>query len=83
MGSRVGVLAQVVEIDFRKVVVDLVGLGLARELGQVRVIEAGGPLELVERPIPQPGPGEIRIANRAVGRGVCASFTLPVYLPEG
>jgi len=27
--------------------------------------------------------GEIRIANRAAGRGVCASFTLPAYVPKG
>ena len=31
----------------------------------VQVSRAGGPLELVERDIPQPGPGEVRLRVKA------------------
>ncbi|MCW3038968.1 MAG: zinc-binding dehydrogenase [Solirubrobacterales bacterium] len=37
----------------------------------VQVSEAGGPLELVEREIPEPGPGEVRVRVEACG--VCHS----------
>ncbi len=40
----------------------------------VRVSKAGGPLELVERPVPEPGPGEVRIRVRACG--LCHSDVL-------
>lgn len=40
----------------------------------VQVSKAGGPLELVERPVPEPGPGEVRIRVRACG--VCHSDVL-------
>src|SRR3954462_5921653 len=41
-----------------------------------QVSRAGGPLELVERPIPEPGPGTIRIKVQACG--VCHSDSLTV-----
>lgn len=40
----------------------------------VQVSRAGGPLELVERDVPDPGPGEVRIAIEACG--VCHSDVL-------
>jgi D-arabinose 1-dehydrogenase-like Zn-dependent alcohol dehydrogenase len=40
----------------------------------VQVPRAGGPLELVERPIPTPGPGEVRVKVQACG--VCHSDSL-------
>ena len=40
----------------------------------VQVARAGGPLELVERPIPQPGGGEVRVKVQACG--ICHSDTL-------
>ena len=40
----------------------------------VQVSKKGGPLELVERPIPQPGPGTVRIKVQACG--VCHSDSL-------
>jgi len=39
-----------------------------------QVSRAGGPLELVERPIPEPGPGTVRIAVEACG--ICHSDSL-------
>ena len=40
----------------------------------VQVSRAGGPLELVERPIPEPGPGTVRIKVEACG--ICHSDAL-------
>ena len=40
----------------------------------VQVTRAGGPLELVERPIPEPGRGEVRIKVQACG--ICHSDSL-------
>lgn len=40
----------------------------------MQVSRPGGPLELVERPIPQPGPGEVRIKVAACG--ICHSDVL-------
>src|SRR6201995_1663199 len=40
----------------------------------VQVPRAGGPLELVERPIPEPGPGTIRVKVQACG--ICHSDSL-------
>jgi len=40
----------------------------------VQVSKRGGPLELVERPIPEPGPGEVRVRVEACG--VCHSDVL-------
>lgn len=37
----------------------------------VQVAKKGGPLELVERPLPEPGPGEVRVKVQACG--VCHS----------
>jgi 2-desacetyl-2-hydroxyethyl bacteriochlorophyllide A dehydrogenase len=37
----------------------------------IQVAEAGGPLELVERELPEPGPGEVRVTVQACG--VCHS----------
>ena len=43
----------------------------ARTMKAVQVPHAGGPFELVERPLPEPGPGEVRIRVEACG--VCHS----------
>jgi alcohol dehydrogenase/propanol-preferring alcohol dehydrogenase len=43
----------------------------ARTMKAVQVPFAGGPFELVERPLPEPGPGEVRIRVQACG--VCHS----------
>jgi D-arabinose 1-dehydrogenase-like Zn-dependent alcohol dehydrogenase len=40
----------------------------------VQVARAGGPLEIVERPIPEPGPGTVRIKVQACG--ICHSDSL-------
>src|SRR5687767_14723214 len=40
----------------------------------VQVPRPGGPLEIVERPIPQPGPGSVRIKVQACG--ICHSDSL-------
>src|SRR6187200_1927282 len=40
----------------------------------VQVSRAGGPFELVERPIPQPGEGQVRIKVKACG--ICHSDAL-------
>lgn len=40
----------------------------------IQVAKPGGPLELVERPIPQPGPGTVRIKVQACG--ICHSDTV-------
>ena len=40
----------------------------------VQVARAGGPLELVERPVPEPGPGTVRIKVQACG--ICHSDSL-------
>ena len=37
----------------------------------VQVSRPGGPLELVERPIPDPGPGSVRVKVQACG--ICHS----------
>ncbi len=42
----------------------------------VQVAKAGGPLELVERPIPEPGPGTVRIKVHACG--ICHSDAMVV-----
>lgn len=42
-----------------------------RTMRAVQATRAGGPLELVERPIPDPGPGTVRIAVEACG--ICHS----------
>jgi len=40
----------------------------------VQVARAGGPLELVERPVPQPGTGEVRVKVQACG--ICHSDSI-------
>src|SRR3712207_3431209 len=40
----------------------------------VQVPRPGGPLELVERPVPEPGPGEVRVKVQACG--ICHSDSL-------
>src|ERR1019366_6801667 len=40
----------------------------------VQISRANGPLELVERDIPEPGPGEVRIKVQACG--ICHSDTI-------
>src|ERR1700678_1132301 len=47
----------------------------------IEVAFPGGPLELVERPVPEPGPGEVRIRVQACG--VCHSDEISKegYLP--
>ena len=47
---------------------------MASTMRAVQVARAGGPLELVERPIPQPAAGEVRIKVQACG--VCHSDSL-------
>src|SRR5690348_16031919 len=47
---------------------------MASTMRAVQVARAGGPLELVERPIPQPAAGEVRIKVHACG--VCHSDSL-------
>jgi alcohol dehydrogenase/propanol-preferring alcohol dehydrogenase len=47
---------------------------MATTMRAVQVARAGGPLELVERPIPQPAAGEVRIKVQACG--VCHSDSL-------
>lgn len=42
----------------------------------VQVAKAGGPLELVERPIPEPTPGTVRIKVHACG--ICHSDAMVV-----
>ncbi len=54
---------------------------LRRVTGTMRVMELpaiGAPLRLVERPIPEPGPGEVRVRVQACG--VCGS---DVFLQKG
>ncbi len=43
---------------------------------RVQVTEPGGRLELAERPIPEPGPGEVRVKVQACG--VCHSDSFAV-----
>ncbi|MCW8128991.1 MAG: alcohol dehydrogenase catalytic domain-containing protein [Planctomycetota bacterium] len=40
----------------------------------VQVAKAGGPLELVERPIPEPGPGQVRVKVQSCG--ICHSDSI-------
>jgi D-arabinose 1-dehydrogenase-like Zn-dependent alcohol dehydrogenase len=47
-----------------------------KEMRVVQVAKAGGPLELVMRPIPEPGPGKVRVRVEACG--VCHSDTAAV-----
>jgi propanol-preferring alcohol dehydrogenase len=42
-------------------------MATATTMKAVQVSKAGGPFELVERPIPQPGPGQVRIKVEACG----------------
>ncbi len=39
-----------------------------------QIARPGGPVEIVERPIPEPGPGSLRIKVQACG--ICHSDTL-------
>src|ERR1700722_11062679 len=47
----------------------------------VQVPKAGGPLEIVERPIPEPGAGEVRIKVQACGICHSDSFTKEGLFP--
>lgn len=47
---------------------------MARKMKAVQVRQAGGPLELIERDVPEPGPGQVRLAVEACG--VCHSDSL-------
>ncbi len=53
----------------------------------VQVAEPNGPLELVERDIPEPGPGQVRVKVQACGVCHSDSFTkegtYPVACPLG
>lgn len=60
---------------------------MSETMRAVVVTEAGGPLELQERPVPEPGPGEALVAVDACGichsdmfaeEGVCPGVTFPV-----
>ncbi|WP_223632886.1 alcohol dehydrogenase [Corallococcus sp. EGB] len=44
---------------------------MARKMKAAQVQKAGGPLEVVEREVPEPGPGQVRLAVEACG--VCHS----------
>ena len=43
----------------------------------VQVVKTGGPLELVTRPVPEPGPGQVRVRVQACG--VCHSDSITMY----
>jgi alcohol dehydrogenase/propanol-preferring alcohol dehydrogenase len=47
---------------------------MAKMMRAVQVSRAGGPFEIVERPIPEPGPGSVRIRVEACG--ICHSDSL-------
>jgi D-arabinose 1-dehydrogenase-like Zn-dependent alcohol dehydrogenase len=47
---------------------------MPKTMRAVQVAERGGPLELVERPIPEPGPGLVRVKVQACG--ICHSDVL-------
>jgi D-arabinose 1-dehydrogenase-like Zn-dependent alcohol dehydrogenase len=47
---------------------------MAKMMRAVQVTRAGGPFEIVERPIPEPGPGAVRIRVEACG--ICHSDSL-------
>jgi D-arabinose 1-dehydrogenase-like Zn-dependent alcohol dehydrogenase len=47
----------------------------------VQVARKGGPLELVERPIPEPGPGTVRIRVQACGICHSDSITVDAHMP--
>ena len=49
----------------------------------VQVAKAGGPLELVERPIPEPGPGTVRVKVQACGICHSDSLTVEGHWPGG
>jgi D-arabinose 1-dehydrogenase-like Zn-dependent alcohol dehydrogenase len=61
-------------------------LTMPKTMRAVQVARAGGPLELVERPIPEPGPGTVRIKVQACG--ICHSDSIakeghmPVQYPR-
>jgi len=42
-----------------------------------QVVKKGGPLEVVTRPVPEPGPGQVRVRVQACG--VCHSDSLTMY----
>src|SRR5579872_5474282 len=48
--------------------------GMAKTMRAMQVSRACGPFELVERPVPDPGPGQVRVRVEACG--VCHSDTL-------
>ena len=48
--------------------------GNAKKMRAVQVTKAKGPFEMVERDIPEPGPGDVRIKVQACG--VCHSDTV-------
>jgi len=47
----------------------------------VQVLKPGSPLELVERPVPEPGPGKVRIKVEACGICHSDSFTVEGRFP--
>ncbi|RKG96570.1 alcohol dehydrogenase [Corallococcus sp. CA053C] len=54
---------------------------MARKMKAVQVPRAGGPLETVEREVPEPGPGQVRIAVEACGVCHSDSITQEGWLP--
>jgi D-arabinose 1-dehydrogenase-like Zn-dependent alcohol dehydrogenase len=52
-----------------------------REMRAVQVSQAGGPLEVVERDIPVPGRGELRVSVEACGVCHSDSFTIEGMAP--
>ena len=57
-------------------------MGLPATMQAVAIAEPGGPevLRMERRPVPQPGPGQVRV--RLEGCGVCASNLTPWSGPE-
>ncbi len=59
---------------------------MPKKMKAVQVEKAGGPLQVVERDIPEPGPGQVRIAVEACG--VCHSDAItkegwmPIHFPR-
>ena len=47
----------------------------------VQVLKPGSPLELVERPMPEPGPGKVRVKVEACGICHSDSFTVEGHYP--
>jgi D-arabinose 1-dehydrogenase-like Zn-dependent alcohol dehydrogenase len=54
---------------------------MAKKMKAVQIEKAGGPLQVVERDIPEPGPGQVRIAVEACGVGHSDAITKEGWMP--